>query len=154
MRSIESTPYHKTLKDYANSLIHLMYIKEGLKIDGLSPDDLVSEAYIVGATDIESAKKPMRDFLFRESRVLKGRLQQGGISPDYEKRCIECKLIKPANDFTWIYREEFDYTYLKSKCKVCRAEESREYRKKNPPTENQKMKSKLRGERYRARQQN
>lgn len=144
--------YYKELKIYANNLIKKHFFTEGIKLDFVNIDDLVNEAILNECYDIESAKKPMKNYLFKESRIHKGKKQGVEISSGYEKRCNKCSNTKLAQEFSIIFNEECNYTYLRYNCNKCHAENQREYRKKNPLTENQKLLAKNRYERYKNRQ--
>jgi MinD superfamily P-loop ATPase len=152
MSDKEFRNYHQELKTYANNLIKKHFFSSGLKLDFINVDDLVNEAILNECYDIESAKKPIRNYLFKESRNYKGKKQYDGISSGYEKRCNKCGKIKPASEYTVIFNKESNYTYLAYICKPCNAEAAREYRRKNPLTEDQRLKAKKRYERYKQRQ--
>ena len=152
MNAREFKVYHKELKDYSSNLINRNYYTTRRKVNTVCIDDLVSEAILNNCYDIESAKKVMRMYLLKESNIAKGKRQFGNISFGYEKKCNKCNKIKLACEYSEILDKRFNYIYLRNNCNKCHSQIAKKYRLNNPLTKEQKLKAKIRYERYKLKQ--
>ena len=86
----------------------------------MSETEILSEAYIIGFSDITGAKKAIRHIVQTERRKCVADFQlKIGTSDNYVKQCRKCKEHKPSSEFSRLFDTRTNLSYYKYVCKEC-----------------------------------